>query len=391
MASKSKKKRKNRKIKKKINENRALKIKKLSTRPEPEPSIRYTQIKEIIRGKGFKTSLKIISGIAIIITLSQAPLIYKALVNWWHESQLLKVSIRFYEERDGRVNLLKGNNLSEQITLSNIKQKVIEFPLRLAVRNEDNIDLEVVGVELIYDARLNIRSKAQRLISTTPGRIVYNHPIGTLPNREGYTPLEEIDVLLLENHYFEDPIVVIFKPRVPAYLIYAASYLPESILEPDKFNVNIRVYCKNRKPIKGNILLSIGPWVGTKLLHPPMNSIGKTNPVTKEQIELWNNLINFNGKTLDHWTRDSAKEKYTLEYKKISYNEMMFQVIEMDKIPRRIICDIDNDNYINFELYDEDEDGKPDKSVKWPDEPVEQKVPMVDWIPESVSKKSRTN
>lgn len=321
----------------------------------------------------------LIGFIATVIAIMQGPSAYDSIVKYFRSNYPADISIRMYNIDRGQILLSESNNLTLHITEDNILRGEIEIPIRLAIRNKEQADLEIVRAEITYDQSLKIKSGAQKIIPEKPGLIIYNHPIGSLPVRDGYTPLDPIDTLILYHRFMVNPLVALSKEGVPMYFVSLIGYDPKAILGINDVVFGITIYCKDHKPFNSKVMVKMDAISIFDLLYPPNNAITITRSVELSDDKLWKEIISGKGYILNSWTKSSENYGFKIDYKKINHKGSLCQLVLVNNIPRRIIVDSDMDGFIEFELIDNKGDGHPNIIFIW-----RERVKMIDWLPEAV-------
>ncbi|KKM14578.1 hypothetical protein LCGC14_1704710 [marine sediment metagenome] len=110
-------------------------------------------------------------------------------------------AIAWYERTEGKLRLIPPHDVEVAVSTDDILGDRVRIPIHLALRNLDAVPLEIVRVELSYDADLQISSSGKAKIDPSDRRPVYEHPIGTLENTEHYTPLEPVDTITIPTQF----------------------------------------------------------------------------------------------------------------------------------------------------------------------------------------------
>lgn len=322
----------------------------------------------------------ILVGIATFITIMQGPSTWKAIKDLVTSYTTINVSLRLYNINGNDIQLSGDNMLNIFVNRDNILNNEIQIPLRLAIRNKEEADLEVVRAEITYDKSLQIRSTAQKIIHEEPGLITYEHSIGTLPVREGYTPLNIIDTLTLHHHFRTESFIFIAKDGIPMYVTTITGYDPKAMFYgSNELTFGVRVYSKNRKPFQGQIKVRLEPVSMVRLLYPPQQANGTTGDPLPGDAQLWSDIVKGQGYLLSEWSGTNKEFNFRIDYKKVQYQNGIYQLIFVNGIARRLNVDSDMDGFIDFELFDATGGGKPNLRGTW-----DGKLIMVDWSPDSI-------
>lgn len=297
-------------------------------------------------------------------------------------SQLIKnrkldVSIAYFENQKGQLQLVSPDAVMIKVKPEDYLAKRIPFPLNLALRNKDNASLEVVRVELSYKNTMHVKSSGKAKIDPENKRFIYEHEIGTLENVNHYTPLQTIDTLYLPFSFVAVEVCALLKDGVPIYTVVITSGVENFRVADILLYVPVTVYCKDRPTSTETILLTLRSDIqliglpDSAKFFPFQKNTKKDRMILQELEKAMPNI-------LVHWQKYSM-DGYSIDYKKISYQNNLYQIVQIDDQTRLVVIDENADGRAEYQLMDTTKDGIIDTKAVFKRSEL-----MLDWKPEAV-------
>lgn len=259
-----------------------------------------------------------------------------------------EVDIKYYTHNKGRYHLINSSSIEINLTYKDYVEQSISVPINLAVSNETDSPLEVVQIELHYPEVISVDAGGTHKISPDNDSVIIEHGIEVLQTTENYTPLKNSDVIEIPFLFQAENVLTITSDDVPLNVIGILGSIFGS-----RIDIPIRavVVAKGHKPWERNLVLSLS----TRLqifssLGGDADTFSSVNIRPDDEI---NTLLEDGGKIIHSWVRKTVDTNRKVEYRKVSYENGIYQIVYLDDVIKSVYQDIDGNGYIeSFYLND---------------------------------------
>ena len=143
-----------------------------------------------------------------------------AIEQWTKKPQIY---LAWYTEGSSEVlSLTKEPTI--HVTLEDLEENKVRWPIRLALRNEGNKTARSAQLDVAYPADLEVISRA--LPSIRPGEAskVFRHDVGDLVPSRDFTPVSPFDVLVIPVTVGTTEAVVVSSDGLPISIFFLSLY-----------------------------------------------------------------------------------------------------------------------------------------------------------------------
>jgi len=262
-----------------------------------------------------------------------------------HRRRSPNIEIRFYDKSGNKLSLAEEGP-TVLVDEKSIQQNAIEIPLNLAVRNREDQPLEIVKLDLEYPSDLDLHSGGRAKIDPAGKRLIYERDLGVIEPSVNFTPLKEIDTIILPATFVVDRTVVLMKDGVPMY-VYALIGVAQGYPQKKQIPITLAIYCKDRPPLHREIVLNLdAPGVGVDVDIPD----GKSVDIGDNDKLLLDQLRKRPDRVLENWTRFYRHDRASIHYQRVVYKRGIFELVFVNDELRRVIADLKGDGVESFEF-----------------------------------------
>jgi hypothetical protein len=259
-----------------------------------------------------------------------------------------------------------------------LEAESIPIPIYLALRNNGRRVLEDVRVTLTFDRQYMVEAGGEPRIDPEGASYIYEHNLGSVHPSDQFTPLGAVDTVQLGIEYIINPLVALSQDDVPAFTVGIIVFPGLSGDVTYELPVEVTLKCKGRPNTEYQLVVRLD--AKGQIWLPSDGSEIVDEELTEADSELFAGSSGIAWDVLDSWSGNYTPGDRTVSYMKAVHpNGGIYQLIGVDGVRRRVICDVDADGRAEHDMWDSTGDGIPDTKVSY--SPPAQ---MPDWPRETV-------
>lgn len=263
--------------------------------------------------------------------------------------------------------LVLSKDAAVTITYDDLLDKTIHVPIRLALQNTGSKTARSVRLEIAYPDHLTVNSEASRSIREDGPLRVYRHDLGDLIPARSFTPLRQVDVVNIPVEVTADRFNAVLQDGIPIHVFTILTFP-----KVEDIVLGVSLYSESTEPADMTLTIKV-PKVAPHVRFLEGNAKGEFSPASSEDLSAVAGAI---GRPCSkgEWSETVSPGGLVSYCGLETPGGVGLQLLSVDDVLRRAIVDSDLDGYVDFELWDVDQDDTLEQRIDW-----NQKVPATEW------------